>query len=149
MPNVIKLSTWLKGQTDTQGVYRIPSESVNIQLLCRSTFTGRAIIITIFHLVQEIGPFSLIQKNLKLGISSTDDKCHFAISWARSCRYHCVCKRLSKYSKRFKGAYLNCLKFTGCLAHRGSTLGFLLLQCSSGVVRHPRDLQVSVATRFC
>ena len=29
------------------------------------------------------------------------------------------------------------------------TVGFLLLQCSSGVVRHPRDLQVSVATRFC
>ena len=24
-----------------------------------------------------------------------------------------------------------------------------LLQCSSGVVRHPRDLQVSLATRFC
>ena len=33
--------------------------------------------------------------------------------------------------------------------NRGSTVGFLLLQCSSGVVRHPRDLQVSVATRFC
>ena len=33
--------------------------------------------------------------------------------------------------------------------HRGSTVGFLLLQCSSGVVRHPRDLQVSVATHFC
>ena len=34
--------------------------------------------------------------------------------------------------------------------HRGSTVGFLLLQCSSGVVRHPRDLQVSVTTRcFC
>ena len=32
-------------------------------------------------------------------------------------------------------------------AHRGSTVGFLLLQCSSGVVRYPRDLQVSVATR--
>ena len=31
--------------------------------------------------------------------------------------------------------------------HPGSTVGFLLLQCSSGVVRHPRDLQVSVATR--
>ena len=30
-----------------------------------------------------------------------------------------------------------------------STVGFLLLQCSSGVVRHPRDLQVSVATHFC
>ena len=39
--------------------------------------------------------------------------------------------------------------FACCLVHRGSTVGFLLLQCSSGVVRHPRDLQVSVATRFC
>ena len=39
--------------------------------------------------------------------------------------------------------------FCQCLAHRGSTVGFPLLQCSSGVVRHPRDLQVSVATRFC
>ena len=39
--------------------------------------------------------------------------------------------------------------FVCCLAHRGSTVGFLLLQCSSGVVRHPRDLQVSVAIRFC
>ena len=39
--------------------------------------------------------------------------------------------------------------FVCCLAHRCSTLGFLLLQCSSGVVRHPRDLQVSVATCFC
>ena len=37
-----------------------------------------------------------------------------------------------------------------CLAHRGSTVDFLLLQCSSGGVRHPRDFQVSVATRcFC
>ena len=34
-------------------------------------------------------------------------------------------------------------------AHRGSTVGFLLLQYSNGVVRHPRDLQVSVATHFC
>ena len=39
--------------------------------------------------------------------------------------------------------------FVCCLAHRGSTVGFLLLLCSSGVVRHPRDLQVSVATHFC
>ena len=30
-----------------------------------------------------------------------------------------------------------------------SCVGFLLLQCSSGVVRYPRDLQVSVATRSC
>ena len=39
--------------------------------------------------------------------------------------------------------------FVCCLAHRGSTVGFLLLQCSSGVVRYPRDIQVSVATRSC
>ena len=39
--------------------------------------------------------------------------------------------------------------FVCCLAHRGSTVGFLLLQCSSGVVRHIRDLQVSVATHSC
>ena len=36
--------------------------------------------------------------------------------------------------------------FVCCLAQRGSTVGFLLLQCSSGVVRHPKDLQVSVNT---
>ena len=40
--------------------------------------------ITIFHSVQEIGPFLLFQ-NLELGKASTDEKCHFAISWARSC----------------------------------------------------------------
>ena len=37
--------------------------------------------ITIFHSVQELGPFSLSQ-NLELGKASTDYKCHFAISWA-------------------------------------------------------------------
>ena len=41
------------------------------------------------------------------------------------------------------------LFFVCCLAHRGLTVGFLLLQCSSGVVRYPRHLQVSVATRSC
>ena len=39
--------------------------------------------------------------------------------------------------------------FVCCLAHRGSTVSFLLLQCSSGVVRHTGDLRVSVATRSC
>ena len=34
--------------------------------------------ITIFHSVQEIGPFSRFQ-NLELGKASTDEKCHFAI----------------------------------------------------------------------
>ena len=56
--------------------------------------------ITIFHSVQEIGPFSLFQ-NLELGKASTDDKCHFSISWARSCQYQCVCKSLVKYSECF------------------------------------------------
>ena len=44
--------------------------------------------ITIFHSVQELGPFSLFQ-NLEHGKASTDEKCHFAISWARSCQYQC------------------------------------------------------------
>ena len=39
--------------------------------------------ITIFHSVQEIGPFSLLQK-LELGKASTNEKCHFTFSWARS-----------------------------------------------------------------
>ena len=56
--------------------------------------------ITIFYSVQAIGPYSLVQ-NLALGKASTDDKCHFAISWARSCQYQCQCKSLSKYSKWF------------------------------------------------
>ena len=58
-------------------------------------------IIKIFHSVQEIEPFSLIE-NLAFGKASTDDKCHFAISWARSLQHQLVCKILSKYSKRFK-----------------------------------------------
>ena len=57
--------------------------------------------ITIFHSVQVIGPFSHFQ-NLELGKASTDDKCRFAIPWARSGQYQCVCKLLSNYSKWFK-----------------------------------------------
>ena len=61
--------------------------------------------IKIFHLVQEIEPFSLFQ-NLTLDKASTDDKikCHFANPWARSFQHQIVCKILSKYSKRFKGS---------------------------------------------
>ena len=47
--------------------------------------------ITIFHSVQEIGPFALFQDS-ELGKDSTNDKCHFAISLARSCQYQCVYK---------------------------------------------------------
>ena len=57
--------------------------------------------ITIFHLVQEIAPLSLFQ-NLKLGKPSTNEKCHFAISWAISCQYQCLRNSVSKYSTQFK-----------------------------------------------
>ena len=53
--------------------------------------------ITIFHSVQEIGPFSLFQ-NLEFGKTSTDKQWHFTISWARSCQYQCLRRSLSKYS---------------------------------------------------
>ena len=57
--------------------------------------------ITLFHSVQEIGPLSLFQ-NLELGKASTNEKCHFAISWARACQYKCLRNNLSKYSTQFK-----------------------------------------------
>ena len=57
--------------------------------------------ITIFHSVQEIAPLSLFQ-NLELSKASTNAKCHFAISWARSCQYQCLRNSLSKYSTQFK-----------------------------------------------
>ena len=57
--------------------------------------------ITIFHSVQEIAPLSLFQ-NLELCTASTNDKCHFAISWARSCQYQWLRKSLSSYSTQFK-----------------------------------------------
>ena len=58
-------------------------------------------VITIFFTVLEIEPFSLFQ-NFELGKASTDKKCQFAISWARSCQYQCLRKGLSKYSTQFK-----------------------------------------------
>ena len=64
--------------------------------------------IKIFHSVQEIGLFSLFQK-LALGKTSTNDKCHFAISRCR--QYQCVCKILSKYSKRFRVIDIFCNLF--------------------------------------
>ena len=68
-------------------------------LLLISMFTQK--FIKIFHSVQEIGLFSLFQ-NLNLGNASANPKWHLTISWATSCQYQCVCKSLSKYSKRFK-----------------------------------------------
>ena len=43
----------------------------------------------------------------------------------------------SQFSLTKKNKKRKTLFFVCCLAHRGSTVGFLLLQCSSGVVRHP------------
>ena len=57
--------------------------------------------ITLFHLVQEIVSLSLFQ-NLEFGKASTNEKCHFAIFWARSCQYQCLRNILSKYSTQFK-----------------------------------------------
>ena len=57
--------------------------------------------ITIFHSVQEIAPLSLFQ-NLELGKASTDKKCHFAVSWARSCQYQYLRRSLSKYSAQLR-----------------------------------------------
>ena len=50
--------------------------------------------ITIFFTVLEIGLFTLFQ-NLEVGKASTDKKCQFAISWARSCQYQYLRKSLS------------------------------------------------------
>ena len=57
--------------------------------------------ITIFHSVKETAPLSLFQ-NLELGKASANEKCNFAISWARSCQYQCLRNSLSKYSTQFK-----------------------------------------------
>ena len=57
--------------------------------------------IKILNSVQEIGLFSLFQ-NLELGKTSTNEKRHFTISWARSCQYQCLRRNLSKYSTQFK-----------------------------------------------
>ena len=57
--------------------------------------------ITIFFTVLEIGPSSLFH-NLEFGKASTNKKCQFTISWARSCQYQCLRKCLSKCSTQFK-----------------------------------------------
>ena len=41
-------------------------------------------------------------QNYELGKTSTEEKWHFAISWARSCQYQCLHNSLSKYSSQFK-----------------------------------------------
>ena len=57
-------------------------------------------VIIIFHSVQEIAPLSRFQ-NLEPDKASTNEKCHFTISWARSCQNQCLRNSLSKYSTQF------------------------------------------------
>ena len=66
------------GKTSTNPKCHLTISLASSISMCMQNF------ITIFHSVQEIGPFSLFQ-NLEVGKASTDEKCHFAISWARSC----------------------------------------------------------------
>ena len=46
--------------------------------------------------------FHFFQKNLNLGKTSTNPKCHLTISMATSCQYQCVCKISSQCSTQFK-----------------------------------------------
>ena len=69
-------------------IRNVSSQSLGLDLVNINVY---ATFITTFFTVLEIGPFSLFQ-NLELGKSSTDKKYQFAISWARSCQYQCVCK---------------------------------------------------------
>ena len=58
--------------------------------------------ITRFHFVQEIAPLSLFQNLPELGKVSTNEKCHFGISWAIFCQVLFLRNSLSKYSTQFK-----------------------------------------------
>ena len=62
----------------------ITGHTMKFNFQFQMTFLGSCNFITIFRSVQEIGQFSLLQ-NLEHSKASTDEKCHFAISWARSC----------------------------------------------------------------
>lgn len=86
-------------------------------------------------------PFSLFQ-NFQLGIASTGDKCHFAISWARS--YQCVCKSLSEYFKRFMSYAHFSLNVWGQNIHK-LTREKKLLKLSQGEYRTHSESQPSAS----
>ena len=106
-----------KASTDDKGHFEIvsrfsefePREKLNQSQMSFDSVMGYILsismcmqnFITIFHSVQEIGPLSLFQ-NLGLGKASTNENCHFAISWARCYHYQCLRNSLSKYSTQFK-----------------------------------------------
>ena len=82
---------------------------------------------------------SFIQDSADKHIPSKTSRSVSSIPW--------ITLEIRRKIRRKNKTHAKAKKKTG--SSRGSTVGFLLLQYSSGVVRHPRDLQVSVATRFC
>ena len=82
-----------KGSTNEKNVI---SQSLGLALVNMNVYA------TVYHNLS----LSLRDKAIftfsEFGARQTDDKCHFTIPWARPCQYQCVCKILSKYSKRFK-----------------------------------------------
>ena len=85
IPNSLKVKISLFSEFETrqnldqsQMAFDYPMGYIMSILMCMQNS------IAIFHSVQEIGPFSLF-RNSELGKASTVEKCHFAISWARSC----------------------------------------------------------------
>ena len=88
--------------------------------------------------------FSLFQ-NVELGIASIDDECHSAISWARSCQYQCVCKRLSKYSKWSWAFFANCPRihnFTNWLGTNYFT------HCPKAIIGHTLKVNLQLRLTF-
>ena len=69
-----------------------PRQNLDLSQLSFDNLIGHILSISVcmqnFITFLEIGPFSPFQ-NLELGKASTDEKCHFAISWARSGQYQC------------------------------------------------------------
>ena len=55
-----------------------------------------------FHCFQNLTIFTFSEFCARQSLDRK--KCHFAISWARSCQYQCLRKSLSKYSTQFKRA---------------------------------------------
>ena len=103
MQNVIKIYRKVQGIGPVSLFSEFePRQNLDLSQLSFDNLIGYILSISMcmqnFITVLEIGPFSLF-RNLEL---STDKKCEFAISWARSCQYQCLRKSLSKYSTQFK-----------------------------------------------
>ena len=100
-------SEFFKGSTDDKCHFAIvslfsefePQQKPNQSQMSFDNLMGYNLSISMC--MQNFITLSLFQ-NLELGKASTDEKCHFAISWARSCQYQCLRNSLLKYSTQFK-----------------------------------------------